>query len=222
MNLSGAVSIVPMVLLLAIPVLAQDPAKVNSEHYKVILENATVRVLRVNQGAGGKSVMHQHPDNIVIPLAPAKVRFTMPDGKSEEAELASETATYMAAGSHSGVNVGTGPVDVILVEFKAAPGKATLPSTRESMTMKVLAESPHALAYRVTADPDFQEPAGSKHDYDQVVIALSPARMSLSIDGKPAKTTWASGDVQFIGRGTPHESKNTTGKPVDFIIVAVK
>ena len=46
--------------------------------------------------------------------------------------------------------------------------------------------------------------------------------MSLSIDGKPAKTTWARGDVQFIGRGTPHEAKNTSGKPVEFVIVAIK
>ncbi len=74
----------------------------------------------------------------------------------------------------------------------------------------------------MTADAAFQEPAGSKHDYDQIVIALSPAKMSLSIDGKPAKTDWARGDVQFIGRGTPHESKNVTGKPVDFIIIGVK
>ena len=75
---------------------------------------------------------------------------------------------------------------------------------------------------RVTASPNFQEPAGTKHDYDQVVIALAPSQMSLSINGKPAKTTWARGDAQFIGRGTPHESKNTGGKPTDFVIVAVK
>ena len=41
----------------------------------------------------------------------------------------------------------------------------------------------------MTADPAFQEPAGSKHDYDQIVIALSPIKISLSLDGKPAKAT---------------------------------
>jgi hypothetical protein len=90
------------------------------------------------------------------------------------------------------------------------------------MTVKTLAEGPRAVAYRTTADPTFQEPAGSKHDFDQIVIALGPTQMSLSIDGKPAKTSWARGDVQFIGRGVPHESKNTSGKPVEFVIVAVK
>jgi hypothetical protein len=46
--------------------------------------------------------------------------------------------------------------------------------------------------------------------------------MSLAIDGKPVKTTQTRGDVQFIGRGTPHEAKNISGKPVDFVIVAIK
>jgi len=55
-----------------------------------------------------------------------------------------------------------------------------------------------------------------------VIIALQPGQVSLSIDGKPAKTTWARGDVQFIGRGTGHETNNTGGKPVDLVIVAIK
>jgi quercetin dioxygenase-like cupin family protein len=65
-------------------------------------------------------------------------------------------------------------------------------------------------------------PAGTKHDFDQVVIALGPSGISLSIDGKPAKTTWARGDAVFIGRGVPHEGKNTGGKPADTIIVAIR
>ena len=54
------------------------------------------------------------------------------------------------------------------------------------------------------------------------MIALGAAQMSLSINGKPARTSWARGDVQFIGRGIPHEAKNTGGKPVDFIIIGVR
>ena len=38
--------------------------------------------------AGAKTPMHQHPDAVVIPLGASKVRFTMPDGKSEESDLA--------------------------------------------------------------------------------------------------------------------------------------
>jgi quercetin dioxygenase-like cupin family protein len=223
MNVSTTLSTVSLVLLWSGAALAQDPVKVDPAHYKVVLENASVRVLKVSYPTGAKSPMHQHPDAIAVPLADAKVRFTMPDGTSQESDLPSETAVYTPAGTHSPANIGTGPIDLLLVELKAAaPGTATLPASREGLTTKVLAEGPRATAYRTTADPTFQEPAGSKHDYDQVVIALSPAQMSLSIDGKPPKTSWARGDVQFIGRGVPHESKNTGGKPVDYVIVAIK
>jgi quercetin dioxygenase-like cupin family protein len=130
---------------------------------------------------------------------------------------------YSPAGTHNPANIGTGPVDALLVEFKtAAPGKAALPTSRPGMTLTVLAEGPRAMAYRSTASATFAEPAGTKHDFDQVVIALGPAQLSLSIDGKPAKTTWARGDAQFIGRGVAHEAKNTGGKPVDMVIVAIK
>jgi quercetin dioxygenase-like cupin family protein len=214
---------VSLVMLWSGAALAQDAVKADPAHYKVVFENASVRLLKIDYAPGAKSTMHQHPDSIVIPLAAAKVRFTMPDGKSEDSDMASESAMYSPAGTHTPANIGTGRVDALLVEFKAAaPGKAALPPSRENMAMKVLAEGPRAVAYRTTAAPTFQEPAGTKHDYDQVVIALGAAQMSLAIDGKPAKTTWARGDAQFIGRGVPHESKNTSGKPVDFVIVAIK
>ena len=202
---------------------AQDPVKLDAKHYSVILDNASVRVLKVTYAPGEKSVMHSHPDAIVIPLGPAKVRFTAPDGKTQDSDLASESGTYTPAGTHNSTNIGTGKVDAILVEFKgAAPGKAVLPTSRPSMTLKTLADGPRASAVFTTADATFAEPAGTKHDFDQVVIALGPSQMSLAIDGKPAKTAWARGDVQFVGRGVAHQAKNTGGKPVDMVIVAIK
>jgi quercetin dioxygenase-like cupin family protein len=202
---------------------AQDPMKVDPAHYKVVLENASVRVLKIDYPAGDKSPMHQHPDAIVVMLAPSMGRFTMPDGKSQDMDLANEAAMYMPAGTHSPSNIGQGPIDALLVEFKTpSPGTATLPASREGLAMKVLAEGPRGMAFRTTAAPTFQEPAGTKHEFDQVVIALGRAQMSLSIEGKPAKTTWARGDVQFIGRGQAHESRNMGSGPVDFVIVAIK
>ena len=83
---------------------------------------------------------------------------------------------YTPAGTHNPTNVGTGRIDAILIEFKAAaPGKATIPASREGMSMKVLAEGPRAigLSDRLLTRSS-RKPAGSKHDYDQVVIALAP------------------------------------------------
>lgn len=202
---------------------AQDPVKVDSVHYKVIAENANVRVLKISYPAGGKSVPHKHPDSIVVPLVTSNVHFANADGTSRDEELADGTAMYAPAGVHTPSNKGKGPVDAILVEFKGdAPGTATLPTQRPAMNLKMLAEGARGNAQHVVAEPTFTEPAGSKHDYDQVVIALNASGMSLSINGKPAKTTWKRGDVALIGRGEAHESKNTGGKPAEFIIVSVK
>jgi hypothetical protein len=223
MKACKALSLILLVLLWSGTALAQDPVKVDAQHYKVVFENTSIRVLKISYPPGGKSVMHQHPESIVFPLSASKVRFNLADGKSEVNDMANESAMYSAAGTHNPENIGMGPVEALLIEFKSAkPGTATPPPTRDNLTMKVLAEGAHGVAYRVTATPTFEEPAGSKHDYDQVVIALAPSQMALTINGKPAKTNWARGDVQFIGRGMPHESKNMSGKPVDFVIVAIK
>jgi quercetin dioxygenase-like cupin family protein len=203
-------------------VLAQDPVKTEPTHYSVVLDNAAVRILKVSYPAGATGVMHSHPDAVIIGLGASKVRFTMPDKATVESDMANEGAMYTAAGSHRAEVLSKTAVNALVVELKGAGGTAVLPKSREGMIIKMLAEGPKAMAYRSTAAPGFAEPAGTKHDYDQVVIALATSGMSLSIDGKPAKTSWARGDVQFIGRGTPHEAKNTGGTPVDFIIVAIK
>ena len=70
----------------------------------------------------------------MIPLDTAKVRFTTPDGKSTDSELAKDSAMYSPAGTHNPKNIGTAPMSAILVEFKgAAPGKATFPASRPGM-----------------------------------------------------------------------------------------
>ena len=217
-----ALPVVALVLTYSGAALAQDAVMTDPAHYKVVLENASVRVLRIHYAPGDKSMQHQHPDAIVIPLTDSKVRFTMADGKSQDMDMANETAQYSAAQTHTPMNVGKTAVEGLLVEFKGAGGKAALPTSRPGMELKMLAEGPRGTAYRSTASATFAEPAGSKHDFDQVVVALGPSPLSLSIDGKPAKTSWARGEAVFIGRGVAHEAKNTGGKSADMVIVAIK
>jgi len=213
------------VLLAALPLAAsaQDAAKVDLRHYKVLVDNAAVRVLKIEVPAGEKSPMHSHPDAMLIVLSGGKARFTMPDGKTQDSELVKETAAYTPASTHAPANVGTTAVEAVLVEFKtAAPGTATLPTSRPGIQSTLLAESPRAVAIKATAGADFAEAAGTTHVYDQVVIALGAANLTLAVDGKPAVTSWKRGDAQFIGRGVKHESKNSGGKPVDMVIVAIR
>jgi len=155
--------------------------------------------------------MHEHPDAIMIPLTVPPTR----DGSRPP------TAIFIPAQKHEGDNPGTTPVDFIYVELKgdAAP-TAVVPSNRPGTNSTRLVGHPKADAIRATADTGFSEPAGTTHDYDQVVVALGDAELSLTVDGKTTNT-WKRGDVAFIGRNVRHESKND-GKPADFVIVAIK
>lgn len=210
-------------LAVALPAAAQDPIASNPDVYRLVFENAAVRVLRVSVKPGGKTTMHEHPDTVVVALSNAKVRFTGSDGKSIEAPLKADEAMWAPAEKHSGENLEQTPADVLLVELKGGKATAkTVPTNRPEMKITPFFDNPRAMVYKATTGPNFHEPAGSTHDFDQVVIALGDSdAMSVNVEGK-AKTTWKRGDVLFIGRGLKHESKNSGGKPLDVIIVAVK
>ncbi|CAN5738538.1 hypothetical protein BH18ACI5_BH18ACI5_22010 [soil metagenome] len=223
MKACALLPMVSLILLWPASPLAQDPVQVDGVHYKPVLDNASVRVLRAFLPAGAKSPVHQHPDSVVIALREVRARFTMPDGTTQDQNLPSESAYYSPAVTHSTTNTGKAGLNVLVVEFKPPkPGKAVLPPRRTGLDMKVLAECPRALVYRTTVDPSFHEEAGSTHDFDQLVIGLVPAEVTLAIAGKPARTTWSRGDVVFVPRGQPHESRNTGGTLADFIIVAIR
>jgi quercetin dioxygenase-like cupin family protein len=97
---------------------AQDPVKVDPKHYSVMFENDAVRVLRIHYAPGEKSVMHSHPNSVIVFLEDQKAKMTHPDGKSEEVSGKKGDAVFSPAGAHLPENIGSGPIDVILVELK--------------------------------------------------------------------------------------------------------
>jgi len=104
----------------AAAVFAQDPVKVDPKHYKVELENAQVRILRVHYGPGEKSVMHSHPNSVAVFLSDGKVKFTYADGKTEDASGKAGQAQYTPAQVHNPENTGNAPFDVLVIELKGA------------------------------------------------------------------------------------------------------
>jgi len=110
-----------LLLVFSTPALAQDPTIVDSDHYKVVFENDHVRVLRITYGPGDKSVMHEHPDAVVVILSGGTVRMHYPDGTTEDLESNDGDAYWSDAVTHLPENIGDGRVEAILVEFKPAP-----------------------------------------------------------------------------------------------------
>ena len=122
-------------LALAVPsVLAQDPTKVDSKHYKVEFENSRVRIVRVHYGPHEKSVMHRHPDAIAIFQSDGKVKFTYPGGKTEEREMRAGQTLFTPAVRHLPENVTDNDMEVILVELKTRKPAAKKPASTSAPT----------------------------------------------------------------------------------------
>jgi mannose-6-phosphate isomerase-like protein (cupin superfamily) len=102
---------------------AQDPVKVDPKHYTVVSENDEVRILHAKYGPGEKSVMHSHPDSVVVFLEDQKAKMNYPDGKSEVMSGKKGEAKFLPGGEHLPENIGSGPIDVIIVELKKSAVK---------------------------------------------------------------------------------------------------
>lgn len=101
--------------------MAQDPVKVDPQHYTVELENEQVRVLRIRYEPREKSLMHGHPASFGVHLTDAHVRFTLPDGKTEEVRVKAGTVLSYPAGEHLPENLSDQPLELVFLEVK---GKA--------------------------------------------------------------------------------------------------
>ena len=95
-----------------------DPALIDKERYTVEAEDERVRVLRVRNGPRAKSIMHNHPPSIAVPLTDARCRFTYPDGRSEEHHLHKGGTMMLPAGLHLPENLTDEPFEIILIELK--------------------------------------------------------------------------------------------------------
>lgn len=109
--------------LAALPAFAQDPVKVDPKHYKVLYEDAGIRVLRVVYGAHEKSVMHEHPALAGVFATDSHFKFTMADGTTLDREGKKGDAISAPAEKHNPENVGETTAQAILVEFKGPAAK---------------------------------------------------------------------------------------------------
>ncbi len=127
-----ALFVATLVCLAGTAAMAQDPVKVDPTHYKVEFENAQVRVLRIHYGPHEKSVMHSHPNAVVIYLSDLRTKFTMPDGKSVERSGKAGETMWTPAETHLPENLTDKPFEGILVELKSKPAAAK-PAAKPAM-----------------------------------------------------------------------------------------
>lgn len=115
------VSVVLIIMALCVPtasVKAQDPVQLDAKHYKVVAENNEVRVLRIKAGPGEKSVMHFHPESVVVLITDLKGDFIMEDGKTMTIDAKAGDVMLSPAGKHL-PQIKNKTAEVIQIELKS-------------------------------------------------------------------------------------------------------
>jgi quinol monooxygenase YgiN/quercetin dioxygenase-like cupin family protein len=113
-------SVVAMTMNLVATAGAQDPLTLYPENYKLLVENDRVRVLDFRLREGSRETSHSHPAHVVYVVAPFKVRFTFPDGRTRIREARAGDVLFSEAVTHATENIGISNAHGILVELKLA------------------------------------------------------------------------------------------------------
>jgi len=209
-------------------VLAQDAVKAAPEQCAIMFENEYVRVLRWTVPAGGKTAMHEHPALVSVSLTPGKVRFTMPDGRTREAENTAGEATWSEAEKHASENLGSSADHVIQVELKkagaagGAVGTAGSPDpTRvdpEHYTAEF--ENDRVRVLRIRYGPN--EKSVMHFHPRNVAVFLTDAQGQFTLpDGNKMDTHFKAGEVRW-GDGEQHLPANTGSRPFELILVELR
>ena len=62
--------------------------------------------------------MHGHPSSLAVAITEGHVRFTFPDGSTDEIRMNAGEVIEIPAGDHLPENLSDQPFETILVEFK--------------------------------------------------------------------------------------------------------
>jgi hypothetical protein len=99
---------------------AQDPAKTDPAHFKVVLENDRARVLHVTVDPNTKVELHELDDAVVVPLTDYESTLKNANGETTKVERVTGKPAWVPASSRE-FEAGSKGVDALLIEIKHAP-----------------------------------------------------------------------------------------------------
>ena len=205
--------------------MAQDPAKVAPDVYKVRLNNARVRVLEVTGKAGQKAPMHHHPGYVVYNLADGSVRFTDAKGAASDATLKAGEATWRDAENHASEVVSD--IHALLFELKgtraakaARAAKGDDPASVDPGHFKVLLDNERVRVLEYRADAGYKTPMHSHPAYITYDFDGGKTRFTYP-KGKPVERVAKAGDVVWHSPET-HAGQVTGDAGVHVLLVELK
>ena len=96
----------------------QDPIKIDPQHFKVLFENETVRILEVRVEAGGKVPLHSHPSGFAYALSNFKAKTTLANGTAIVGDYKAGQFVETKPVTHIEENTGDTLAHLLLIEFK--------------------------------------------------------------------------------------------------------
>ena len=180
---AGRLSILVSSLLVCLPsaLFAQDPVAAAPSLYKVEIDNAWVRVVRLTLPQHGRTPGHSHPNEVIVSLGetPARVRF-------------SPAATEL-----QGKPVERAVEDVI-IELKQKPPTSTPialdPIKIDPEYHSVMFENQYVRAIRTVLEPGIKSPLHEHPHY--VVVYLTELHTTMKLgDGREVDNPRRKGEI---------------------------
>jgi len=210
--------------VLAIPLLAQDVTHVSPSDYKVEIDNAWVRVLRVKHVPHAKIAMHEHPAAVVVCLTDVHELLTGADGKTREVKLKAGDVVYNEPARHVEENAADQPLEAILVELKSGAPKS-LPVTLDPVKLDpehhlVPLENDRVRVLRTILEPHLKSPMHEHPHY--VVVYLTELHTTMVLgNGKAVDNPRRPGEVAWRDF-MKHETENIGDKQAVEIQIELK
>jgi hypothetical protein len=97
---------------------SQDALQVDPQHYRLEFENQKMRVLKLTLKANDVVPLHDDPDALVVCLKECHLRFTLPNGRSEDIHMETGATRWIFGDRRSEKNLGTKSVEMLFIETK--------------------------------------------------------------------------------------------------------
>ena len=104
---------------LAHAVCARPGRQTDGDKYKILLENACVRVLEYRDEPGDRTQQHHHPAFVLYALSAFERTLRLPGGKVLRRQFQAGDVMWSEAQTHIGENVGQTATHVFITELKS-------------------------------------------------------------------------------------------------------
>jgi len=212
-----------LLLSLAVAATAQDPVKLSSD-YKVEIDNAWVRVLRVKHPPYAKIAMHEHPATVAVFLTDIHEKITAADGTTRNLDRKAGEVGFNEANQHAEENVSDQPLEAVIIELKSGAPKSP-PITLDPVKLDaehhpVAFENDRVRVLRTILPPHVKSPMHEHPHY--VVVYLTELHTTMKLgDGRVVDNPRHPGDIAWRD-ALQHQTEQMGDKTAMEIQVEIK